>query len=357
MGMAQGEIKDRTEALKYGGGEVRQAAFDVLVKIGAPAVPSLIEALKDEDSDVCQVAASALVKIGEPAVPALIRLLKDRNEHSDVRRIATWILTSIGGLAVPALVEALKSQDEGVYEKTTIADAEPEEKAIEQYAEEAVLPKAKLQVEDLLGKAQSKDRSTRPHRMSIVPFSISGLKVTPAQAQLGERVTISFKAVNNSDVDNYYPVTLRMNGVVVGAEVVSLPRRTTLPMRFATVGTMPGDYKVEVNDAAGKFTVVGKEIKNKIREPMVPEPEPGVLEVRSKVGGAEAETDFQPEKTLNVNIVQDSGGVQSAIDKVADYIEFGLDKMGDGIAFPFKRLVDNSTTVSETKDKKAKRRN
>jgi hypothetical protein len=357
MGMAQGEIKDRTEALKYEGGEVRQSAFGVLVKIGGPAVPALIEALKDEDSDVRQVAASALVKIGESAVPALISLLKDRDERSDVRRIATWILTSIGGLAIPALVDAIRCQDEGVYETATIADAEPEEKTIERDAEEAVPPKSKLQVEDLFKKAQSRDRLARPHRMSIAPFSISELKAAPAQAQPGESVTISFKAVNNSDADNYYPVTLRINGVVVGAEVVSLPRRTTVPMKFTTVGTVPGDYRVEINDAAGKFTVIEREIKSKIREPMVPDPEPSVLEVRSKVGRTAVETDLQREKTLNVNAVQASGGLQSAIDKVADYIEFGLDKVGDGITFPFKKMVDTSTTAFKTEDKKAKRRN
>jgi hypothetical protein len=352
--MVQGEIKEHIEALKCEGAAVREAAFGVLVKIGAAAVPALIEALKDEDSDVRQVAASALVKIGEPAVPALIRLLKDRNEPSDIHRIATWILTGIGGLAIPALVDAIRYQDEDLYE-TTIADTKPEEKSIEQNAEEVVLPRAKLQVEDLLRKAQSKDKLDRPHRMSIVPFSISGLKVTPAQAQPGESVTISFKVVNNSDVDSYYPVTLRVNGVVVGAEVVSLPRRANLPIRFTTFGSAPGYYMVEVNDAVDRFTVVEKEIKGKIREPMVPKPEPGVSEVRSVVGRAATGMDSQPKKTLEVSAVrEESGGLVSAIDKVADYIEFGLDKMGDGIAFPFKKIADASTSAS--RDKKAKSR-
>jgi hypothetical protein len=352
--MVQGEIKDHIEALKCDGTEVRQTAFEVLVKIGAPAVPSLIEALKDEDSDVRQVAASALVKIGEPAVPALISLLKDRHEPSDVHRIATWILTSIGGLAIPALVDAIRYQDEDIYETATTAHAEPEEKTTEQIAEE-VSPRAKLQVEDLLRKAESKDRLARPHRVSMAPFSISGLKVTPAQARPGESVTISFKAVNNSDADNYYPVTLRVNGVVVGAEVVSLPRRTTLPMIFTTFGTAPGYYRVEVNDATDKFTVAEKEIKSKIREPMVPNPAPRVSEIRRDVSGA-AGTDLQPQKTLNVNLVRESGGPLSAIDKVADYIEFGLDKLGDGIIFPFKKIADASTSVSRGRDKKAKNR-
>jgi hypothetical protein len=352
--MVRGEIEDQIEALKCEGAAVREAAFGVLVKIGAPAVPALIEALKDEDSDVRQVAASALVKIGEPAVPALIRLLKDRNEPSDIHRIATWILTGIGGLAIPALVDAIRYQDEDVYE-TTVADTEPEEKSIEQDAEEIVLPRAKLQVEDLLRKAESKDKLARPHRMSIVPFSISGLKVTPAQAQPGESVTISFKAVNNSDVDSYYPVTLRVNGRVVGAEVLNLPRRANLTMGFTTFGTVPGDYTVEVNDAVDKFTVVEKVIKSEIREPMVPKPEPGVSEVGSVAGRAAMGIDSEPKKILEVNPVREgSGGLASAIDKVADYIEFGLDKMGDGIAFPFKKIADASAAAS--RDKKAKRR-
>jgi hypothetical protein len=128
-------------------------------------------------------------------------------------------------------------------------------------------------------------------------------------------------------------------------------------MIFTAVGTVPGGYNVEVNDAAGKFTVVEKEIKDKIREPMVPKPEPGISEVRSKMGGVAGETDLQRKKNLDVNVVQESGGLQSAIDKVADYIEFGLDKIGDGMAFPFKKMVDASTIASRTRDKKAKRQN
>jgi hypothetical protein len=353
--MVQGEIKEHIDALKGERVEGRQTAFEVLVKIGAQAVPLLIESLKDEDSDVRQVAASALVKIGEPAVPALIKLLKDGDESSDVHRIATWILTNIGGLAIPALVDAIRCQDEDVYETVTIADAELDEKTIEQNVEEVVPPRAKLQVEDLLSKAQPKDRLGRPHRMSIAPFSISELKVAPAQAQPGESVNISFKAVNNSDADNYYPVTLRVNGVVVGAEVVSLPRKTTLPMRFTTFSTVPGGYNVEVNDMADRFTVVNKENKGKVRESMVVKPEPVVSEVKTEMGEAAVEVDLQRNKNPEVKVVRGSGGVASAIDKLADYIELGLDKMGDGMTFPFKKIADASTSAS--KDKKAKKRN
>lgn len=336
--MAQGEIKDHIEALKYEGGAVRQAAFDVLVKIGAPAVPALIESLRDEDSDVRQVAAWALVKIGEPAVPALINVLKDANERGDVRQIATWILTRMGGSAVPALIEALKGQHEGAYQTATITGAEPEE-AVMPSVGVAGLPKQKLQVEDLFKKAESKSKLPRPHRMAIVPFGITELKVVPAKAQPGEAVTISFKVTNNSDVDSYYPVTLRINGFVIGAEVVSLPRRTTVPMSFTVFGTLPGDYRVEVNESAGKFVVVGKGLR--------------VSETGGKSGGVAVETGLRHKEVPEEGVALASGA-QTAVDRVADYIESGLDKIGDGIIYPFKKLADASA-VFKAEDRKTKK--
>jgi hypothetical protein len=344
MRMAQGEIKDHIEALKYEGGNVRQAAFDVLVKIGEPAVPALLEALKDEDSDTRQVAAWALVKIGEPAVPALIGMLKDTNERGDIHQIATWILTRMGGSAVPALIEALKGQNQGVEQSAIIGGAEPEAAAMPVVAETG-LPKPKLQVEDLFRKPESKSKLPRPHRMAIVPFGITELKVVPAKAQPGETVTISCKVTNNSDVDSYYPVTLRINGFVVGAEVISLPRRTTVPMGFTTVGTVPGDYKVEVNELSGRFSVVGKELRGKIRDSDF---------FKLMAGEAAVETSLKQEQVIREHVVSPPRGVQSAVDKVADYIESGLDKMGDGIIFPFKKLADAST-VFKTEDRKTKK--
>jgi HEAT repeat protein len=57
--------------------EVRQcAALGLAIKPGESAVEPLVQALSDEDSIVSSLAVNALVKIGNPAVPSLIEVVK-----------------------------------------------------------------------------------------------------------------------------------------------------------------------------------------------------------------------------------------------------------------------------------------
>jgi HEAT repeat protein len=80
---------------------------EVVVGLGAPAVPALIQALGDWSENVRRAAAEALGKLGDPqAVPPLIQALGDRSEN--VRRAAAEALGKLGDpQAVPALIEAL----------------------------------------------------------------------------------------------------------------------------------------------------------------------------------------------------------------------------------------------------------
>lgn len=112
---ALGEIGDPQavsaliEALKYGGLFWDGAtAVEALVKIGPPAVPSLVQALKNEDWSVCRNTGEALAVIGAPAVPALMEALKDR----DLIERAAEALGKIGDRrAVPALIGAVRDRD------------------------------------------------------------------------------------------------------------------------------------------------------------------------------------------------------------------------------------------------------
>ena len=91
--------------------EVRQEGIDALVKIGPPAIPSLIEALKHRDlqSSACW----ALMRIGKPTLPALIKALKE--EDSEVRGLAVYILGNMREKeTVPPLIGLLKDGDIGV---------------------------------------------------------------------------------------------------------------------------------------------------------------------------------------------------------------------------------------------------
>jgi hypothetical protein len=151
---------------------------------------------------------------------------------------------------------------------------------------------------------------------------------------------------NNNDVDSYYPVTLRINGFVVSAEVVTVPRRTTVPMSFTTFGTWLGDYKVEVNELAGKFTVVGRESRGKVGDSQVSKPTMGGIGVETSLKQGEVPREYVPPT---------ASGVQSVIDKAGEYIEFGLNRVGDGIIFPLKKIADISAGAFKAKDKKAKK--
>ncbi len=59
--------------------EVRQcAALGLAIKPDEEAIESLVHALNDKDSMVNSLAANALIKIGKPAVPSLIEAVKHR---------------------------------------------------------------------------------------------------------------------------------------------------------------------------------------------------------------------------------------------------------------------------------------
>ena len=78
-----GELKDPravvplVEALTDEVGDVRQRAYDSLIKIGGVAVPPLVPLLASEEDDVRQSAAEIIRKIGKPAVEPLATALAE----------------------------------------------------------------------------------------------------------------------------------------------------------------------------------------------------------------------------------------------------------------------------------------
>ncbi|MEQ8998953.1 MAG: HEAT repeat domain-containing protein [Coleofasciculus sp. B1-GNL1-01] len=90
----------------------RSQAASALGEMGSEtAIPALITALKTEQDEVVRLRATfALIKIGSPAIPSLIETLKHKNVSA--RYSATFALSQMGSLAFPSLTEALQSQDE-----------------------------------------------------------------------------------------------------------------------------------------------------------------------------------------------------------------------------------------------------
>ncbi len=88
--------------------EVRQcAALGLAEKADEAATESLVRAMNDEDAMVCNLAAHALVKIGKPAVPSLIEAVRD--ESQAVRIHAIRALAEIKDYrAIPVLMQVIE---------------------------------------------------------------------------------------------------------------------------------------------------------------------------------------------------------------------------------------------------------
>ena len=85
---------------------------------------------------------------------------------------------------------------------------------------------------------------------------LAGLAISPAQAQVGDRVTISAVISNTGQVSGNYTVVLKVNGLVEEMKMVELGLDTTLPVVFDITKDNPGNYSVSLGDLSGNFTLL-----------------------------------------------------------------------------------------------------
>ncbi|WP_447974902.1 HEAT repeat domain-containing protein [Nitrospira sp. Kam-Ns4a] len=82
-----GELKDPravgplVEALMDEVGDVRQRAYDSLIKLGAVSVPALVPLLNSEEDELRQAATEIIRKIGKPAVEPLAVALGEADDR------------------------------------------------------------------------------------------------------------------------------------------------------------------------------------------------------------------------------------------------------------------------------------
>lgn len=82
-------------------------AENLLVRIGRPAVPSLVQGLKSSHNRVRSVCAMVLIRIGQPAVEDLIEFyVRYANRQQKVRWVVEFILDELG-----AQIPVLEKQD------------------------------------------------------------------------------------------------------------------------------------------------------------------------------------------------------------------------------------------------------
>jgi len=123
--------------------ERRHVAFEKLLEIGEPAVPTLLELLGSDNPSISGDALNALTQLGpraRSAVPELVRMLQSDRQN---RGQAAWVLGRIGpdaASAVPALTAALRDPDHARRESAAQALGQiggPGREALERAARDA----------------------------------------------------------------------------------------------------------------------------------------------------------------------------------------------------------------------------
>ena len=112
-----GELKDAravgplVEALTDEVGDVRQRAYDSLIKLGGVSVPSLVPLLVSEEDELRQSATEIIRKIGKPAVEPLALALEEADDRLKTRIMK--VLDRMGYKPKPKDTEAVKQLGQG----------------------------------------------------------------------------------------------------------------------------------------------------------------------------------------------------------------------------------------------------
>lgn len=86
-------------------------------------------------------------------------------------------------------------------------------------------------------------------------FAVSDLTVSPAEVDIGETVTITALVSNTGELSGSYEVTLKIDGVAVATDEVTLAGGASQEVTFTTAKDAAGTYTVDVNGLAGEFVV------------------------------------------------------------------------------------------------------
>jgi len=112
-----------------------------------------------------------------------------------------------------------------------------------------------------LSQDEAGNLSTSPEYSFTTPgnpatLAVRWLSISPAEADIGEEVTISVLVTNTGDVTGSYDVTLSINGAVEATEqVVDLASGASQEVAFAVTKETAGVYTVSVNGTTGSLVV------------------------------------------------------------------------------------------------------
>ena len=86
-------------------------------------------------------------------------------------------------------------------------------------------------------------------------FTVSALTISPATVEIGETVTIKVMVTNTGGLKGTYQATLKIDGVEVEIEEVTLAGGASQQVTFTTSKDAAGSYSVSIANLSGTFTV------------------------------------------------------------------------------------------------------
>jgi hypothetical protein len=86
-------------------------------------------------------------------------------------------------------------------------------------------------------------------------FEVSDLVVSPGEVVEGESVNVTVKVTNVGEEEGTHTVDLKVDGLVVDSETVTLAGGASATVSFSVTKTTVGSYTVKVGDLTGSFTV------------------------------------------------------------------------------------------------------
>ncbi len=91
-------------------------------------------------------------------------------------------------------------------------------------------------------------------------FSISGLAISPTEANTGQTITISATIRESANISGIYEGTLKINDVVEETKELTVGPSATAQLSFAISRNEPGTYSVDLDGLKGSFTVTGEPV-------------------------------------------------------------------------------------------------
>ncbi|MEE9366119.1 MAG: CARDB domain-containing protein, partial [Dehalococcoidales bacterium] len=101
-------------------------------------------------------------------------------------------------------------------------------------------------------------------------FTISNLTISPTTIEVAEQATISAVVANSGDLSGNTKVTLKINGVTIGSQLIKIASHESTKVSFLTVQGEPGSYKVDIDGLSGTFTVKAVPVKPVVITSTVP---------------------------------------------------------------------------------------